>query len=34
MKDLAHKARYLKYGGSRNMEAKGDVYFGGHTSEH
>jgi len=27
-KDLVHKAEYLKYGQSRNVEANGDVYFG------
>jgi hypothetical protein len=33
-KDLVHKAKLLKYGGNRNVEANGDVYFEGQTSEH
>jgi len=33
-KVLVHKAEYLKYGGNRNVEANGDVYFEGQTSEH
>ena len=31
---LVHKTEYLKYGQSRNVEANGDVYFEGQTSEH
>ena len=33
-KDLVHKTKALKYGESRNVEANGDVYFEGQTSEH
>ena len=29
-----HKAEYLKYGESRNVEANGDVYFDSQISKH
>ena len=33
-KVLAHKANNLKYGGSRNIDTRGDVYFVGQTMKH
>ena len=33
-KDLVHKTKDLKYGGSRNVEARGDVYFEGQALKH
>ena len=30
----AHKALVIKNGESRNVEARGDVYFVGHTTKH
>jgi len=34
LRDLVHKARFFKNGGSRNTEARGDLYFGSHVSKH
>lgn len=31
---LVHKTEYLKYGESRNVEARGDVYFDSQISKH
>ena len=33
-KGLVHKTEYLKYGESRNVEARGDVYSDSQISEH